>query len=197
MINILLFILVILLLMSREEKYSVASKESGVIALNDPLPNMAEYMPTNTIVNHDIMESLVLTTSKYIKERTGINNYIIETSGLKQFVHKHKNHGMYRCMFMVLKRGGFPYGFMVSVDILVTNASSIGKAGKPNVRVISARSQPMGIKPPANKTPFESGIEGHEYIPFGEIVKGEEEMLNLSPGNINDKRRGDLANNQQ
>jgi hypothetical protein len=197
MINILLFILVILLLMSREEKYSVASKESGVIALNDPLPNMAEYMPTNTIVNHDIMESLVLTTSKYIKERTGINNYIIETSGLKQFVHKHKNHGMYRCMFMVLKRGGFPYGFMVSVDILVTNASSIGKAGKPNVRVISARSQPMNVKPPANKTPFESSIEGHEYIPFDEINKSEEELLKISPGNINDKRRGDLANNQQ
>ena len=62
---------------------------------------MVEYVPTKTIVNHDIMESLVLTTSKYIKEKTGINNYIIETSGLKQFVHKHKNHGMYRCMFMV------------------------------------------------------------------------------------------------
>jgi hypothetical protein len=197
MINILLFILVILLLMSREEKYSVASKESGVIALNDPLPNMVEYVPTKTIVNHDIMESLVLTTSKYIKEKTGINNYIIETSGLKQFVHKHKNHGMYRCMFMVLKRGGFPYGFMVSVDILVTNASSIGKAGKPNVRVISARSQPMNVKPPANRTPFESSIEGHEYIPFDEISKSEEELLKLSPGNINDKRRGDLANNQQ
>ena len=197
MINILLFILVILLLMSREEKYSVASKESGVIALNDPLPNMVEYTPTKTIVNHDIMESLVLTTSKYIKEKTGINNYIIETSGLKQFVHKHKNHGMYRCMFMVLKRGGFPYGFMVSVDILVTNASSIGKAGKPNVRVISARSQPMNVKPPANRTPFESSIEGHEYIPFDEINKSEEELLKLSPGNINDKRRGDLANNQQ
>ena len=75
MINILLFILVILLLMSREEKYSVASKESGVIALNDPLPNMVEYVPTKTVVNHDIMESLVLTTSKYIKEKTGINNY--------------------------------------------------------------------------------------------------------------------------
>lgn len=197
MINILLFILVILLLMSREEKYSVASKGSGVIALNDPLPNMVEYVPTKTIVNHDIMESLVLTTSKYIKEKTGINNYIIETSGLKQFVHKHKNHGMYRCMFMVLKRGGFPYGFMVSVDILVTDASSIGKAGKPNVRVISARSQPMNVKPPANKTPFESSIEGHEYIPFENIAGSEEELLKLSPGNINDKRRGDLANNQQ
>jgi hypothetical protein len=182
MINILLFILVILLLMSREEKYSVASKESGVIALNDPLPNMAEYLPTKAIVNHDIMESLVLTTSKYIKEKTGINNYIIETSGLKQFVHKHKNHGMYRCMFMVLKRGGFPYGFMVSVDILVTNANSIGKAGKPNVRVISARSQPMNVKPPANKTPFESSIEGHEYIPFDEINKSEEEMLKNKSG---------------
>ena len=54
MINILLFILVILLLMSREEKYSVASKGSGMIALNDPLPNMAEYVPTKAVVNHDI-----------------------------------------------------------------------------------------------------------------------------------------------
>ena len=50
MINILLFILVILLLMSREEKYSVASKGSGMIALNDPLPNMAEYVPTKAVV---------------------------------------------------------------------------------------------------------------------------------------------------
>ena len=74
MINILLFILVILLLMSREERYSVASKGSGMIALNDPLPNMTEYVPTKAVVNHDIMESLVLTTSKYIKEKTGINN---------------------------------------------------------------------------------------------------------------------------
>jgi hypothetical protein len=177
MINILLFILVILLVMSREEKYSIASKESGAIVLNDPLPNMVEYVQTKAIVNHDVMESLVLTTSKYIKEKTGINNYIIETSGLKQFTHKHKNHAMYRCMFMVLKRGGFPYGFMVSVDILVTDASSIGKAGKPNTRVISARSQPMNVKPPADRTPFESTIQGHEYIPFTEIRKSEEELL--------------------
>jgi hypothetical protein len=80
-------------------------------------------------------------------------------------------------MFMVLKRGGFPYGFMVSVDILVTDASSIGKAGKPNTRVISARSQPMNVKPPADRTPFESTIQGHEYIPFTEISKSEEELL--------------------
>jgi hypothetical protein len=179
MLTLLFFVLVLLLVTSTGPKRETFVKKSkNEIVLNDPLPNMIEYAKVSKVrANHDVMEKIVLATNRYILEKTGIDNYIIETTALKQFRHKQKNHDMYRCMFMVVKKKGFAHGASVTADIMVVNDQTIGGAGTGGVRVLSARSQPMDIKPPADSTPFESKTKGSEFIPYEEIRNSQDEML--------------------
>lgn len=170
---ILLSIIAVLYLMSRTEKFQYTDETKPVhqVILNDPTLNMNEYKEvTNIAVNHDIIEDLVLATNKYIREKTGLNNYIIETTAIKQFKHKTKNHDLYQCMFMTVKPGGFTFGFSVTADIMVVSG---------NVRVIGVRSQPIDIKPPSNTTPFESEIQGQEFVTYDDIKKSELDLIKI------------------
>ena len=64
-------------------------------------------------------------------------------------------------MFMTMKNGGFSYGFSVVASYEVEN-------GK--VRLISLRTQPLGVQAPQNITPFTEGSEGKEFLNY-ELVK--------------------------
>tara|TARA_R110001606_G_scaffold399244_1_gene582689 strand:+ start:11461 stop:12126 length:666 start_codon:yes stop_codon:yes gene_type:complete len=179
MLTLLFFILVLLLATTTGPKRETFVKKSNTeIILNDPLPNMTEYKKVSKVsANHDVMEKIVLATNKYILEKTGIDNYIIETTALKQFRHKQKNHDMYRCMFMIVKKNGFAHGASITADIMVVNNQTIGGVGTGGVRVLSARSQPMDIKPPADSTPFESVMKGSTFIPYEDIQNSQDEMI--------------------
>ena len=170
---ILLLVLVVLLLDTRKEGFKNKSASTPIhqILINDPTPNMSEYAEVKTLdVNSDKISKMVLATSKYIREKTGLPNYIIETTGTRQYKHKNKNHMLYRCMFMCMKMGGFPFGFSVTSNLILVS-------GK--LRVIGVQSQPMDIKQPSNKTPFESAIEGSEYIEYETIQQGELDLIKI------------------
>jgi len=170
---ILLLVLVVLLLDTRKEGFKNKSASTPIhqILINDPTPNMSEYAEVKTLdVNSDKISKMVLATSKYIREKTGLPNYIIETTGIRQYKHKNKNHMLYRCMFMCMKMGGFPFGFSVTSNLILVS-------GK--LRVIGVQSQPMDIKQPSNKTPFESAIEGSEYIEYETIQQGELDLIKI------------------
>ena len=60
---------------------------------------------------------------------------------------------------------------------MVVNNQTIGGVGTGGVRVLSARSQPMDIKPPADSTPFESVMKGSTFIPYEDIQNSQYEMI--------------------
>ena len=170
---ILVFILVVLLLDNRKEGFKNKSATIPIhqVLINDPMPNMSEYVEVKTLdVNSDKISKMVMITNKYIREKAGIPNYIIETTGIRQYKHKNKNHMLYRCMFMCMKMGGFPFGFSVTSNIILVS-------GK--MRVIGVQSQPLDIKPPSDATPFESVIEGSEYIEYETIQQGELDLIKI------------------
>jgi len=170
---ILLLVLVVLILDTRKEGFKNKSASIPIhqVLINDPTPNMSEYVEVKTLdVNSDNISKMVLATNKYIREKTGLPNYIIETTGIRQYKHKNKNHILYRCMFMCMKMGGFPFGFSVTSNIILVSGE---------LRVIGVQSQPMDIKPPSNKTPFGSVIEGSEYIEYETIQHGELDLIKI------------------
>ena len=73
-------------------------------------------------------------------------------------------------MFMCVKMGGFPFGFSVTSNLILVSG---------NIRVIGVQSQPLDIKQPSNKTPFESAIEGSEYIEYETIQQGELDLIKI------------------
>ncbi len=88
---LLLIVVLVLILDTRKETFVTkgAQKPTHQIILNDPTPNMNEYREVQTIeVNSDIMAKLVRKTSNYIREKTGLPNYIIETTNIRQYKHK-------------------------------------------------------------------------------------------------------------
>lgn len=170
---ILVLILVVLLLDNRKEGFKNKSASIPIhqVLINDPMPNMSEYVEVKTLdVNSDKISKMVMITNKYIREKAGIPNYIIETTGIRQYKHKNKNHMLYRCMFMCMKMGGFPFGFSVTSNIILVSG---------NMRVIGVQSQPLDIKPPSDTTPFESVIEGSEYIEYETIQQGELDLIKI------------------
>jgi|TARA_B110000977_G_scaffold92320_1_gene122368 hypothetical protein len=170
---LLLIVLIVLLLDTRKENFKVKSVHNPIqqVLINDPAPNMNEYRVVQKIeVTSGIVSKLVHATSTYIRENSGVPNYIIETTGIKQYKHKSKNHVLYQCMFMCVKMGGYPFGFSVTSNIMVVSG---------DMRVTGVQSQPLDIKPPSNKTPFESEIEGSEYIEYDTIRQGEFDLIKI------------------
>ena len=52
---------------------------------------------------------------------TGLCTYIIDTHEVRKYKHEKTGDEVYRCRFMVLKHGGFPYAFAVSSDVRIMN----------------------------------------------------------------------------
>jgi len=162
---ILILTLVVLILTTNHEKFSETFGLSGYtkprdsVKLDDPRPDLSGYKEVEASIDNDMMEEFVLKANKEISKRTGLCTYIIETTSVKHYKGDKKE--IYECMFMTMKNGGFSYGFSVVASYEVEN-------GK--IRIISLRTQPLGVQAPQNIKPFTEGSEGKEFIKY-ELVK--------------------------
>ena len=162
---ILILTLVVLILTTNHEKFSETFGLSGYtkprdsVKLDDPRPDLSGYKEVEASIDNDMMEEFVLKANKEISKRTGLCTYIIETTSVKHYKGDKKE--IYECMFMTMKNGGFSYGFSVVASYEVEN-------GK--IRIISLRTQPLGVQAPQNIKPFTVGSEGKEFIKY-ELVK--------------------------
>ena len=64
-------------------------------------------------------------------------------------------------MFMAMKKGGFSFGFSVVASFEVQNGKS---------RVISLRTQPIGVEAPGDVSAFTESSAGKEFVKY-ELVK--------------------------
>jgi len=163
----LMFVLIILVLLltMKSEGFTEAFGFSGYtkpvppVNLDDPRPNLSGLREVEAVVDNDIMEEFVLLANKEISKRTGICTYIIETTKVKHYSGGGRD--VYECMFMVIKKDGFSFGFSVVASYEIEN-------GK--VRLVSLRSQPLGVQVPSDVSPFVEGSEGKEFIDY-QLVK--------------------------
>jgi hypothetical protein len=160
-----ILILIVLILATNRERFTETFGLSGYakprdsVKLDDPRPNLAGYTKVEAKVDNDMIEDFVLAANQEISKRTGLCTYIIETTSIEHYKGDEKD--IYECMFMTMKNGGFSYGFFVVASYEVEN-------GK--VRVISLRTQPLGVQAPQDLTPFTQGSEGKEFVKY-ELVK--------------------------
>lgn len=164
-VYILLALLVLVILLTRRESFteifglSGYSKPVDYIRLNDPRPNLSGYKEVEASVNHDMMETFTIQANAEISKRIGTPTYIIETAKIKK--HTGRENDIYECVFMVMKRGGFSYGFSVVASFEVKGDT---------MKLISLRTQPIDIEQPGNVKAFTDGAPGKEFLKF-ELVK--------------------------
>lgn len=112
-----LLILLVLFLMSRTEKFSPKTKTSDI---DENVLDLATYRRVENVkVSNDVMEKIVLAVNKRVQEITGLCTYIVQTTEVRKFIHDETRDEVYRCNFMVVKHGGFPYAFAVSSDVRI------------------------------------------------------------------------------
>lgn len=160
-------ILVVLVLTTNHEKFSETFGLSGYtkpkdsIKFDDPRPDLSNYREVEAKVDNDMMEEFVLQANNEISKRTGLCTYIIETTSIKHYKGDEKE--LYECMFMTMKKGGFSYGFSVVASYEVENGKT---------RIISLRTQPLGVDVPQDITPFVEGSGGKEFVKYDLVKKG-------------------------
>lgn len=158
-------VLVVLVLTTNYENFTETFGLSGYtkpvdsVKLNDPRPDLSGYKEVEAKADNDLMEEFVLKANQEISKRTGLCTYIIETTTMKHYKGPEKD--IYECMFMVMKNGGFSYGFSVVASYEVQNGE---------IRIISLRTQPIGVQAPQDISPFTEGSEGKEFVKY-ELVK--------------------------
>ena len=137
----------------------MTQNETEKYTLDDPKYDTSSYTEAEAVVDHDLMEKLVLTTNEEIIKRTDDCSYIIETTAVKRFV-KSGSPDVYKCMFMCVRAKGFAYGFSVVSTLSVRDD---------DVRVLSVRSQPLTVDEPSDLRPYVQDV-AKEFLDF-EIVK--------------------------
>lgn len=140
--------------------FSGHTKPQVQVRLDDNKPNLAEYTQVEVSLDHDIIQKLILKTSDEITKRTGICAYIIETTQLNKYVKDDVE--LYECVFMAVRSSGFTFGFSVSAYFEVQGG------GEP--RLVSLRTQPVGVDAPTDISPFIEGESGKEFIEY-KLVK--------------------------
>jgi len=164
-VYILLALLVLVILLTRRESFteifglSGYSKPVDYVRLNDPRPNLSGYREVEASVNHDMMETFTIQANAEISKRIGTPTYIIETAKIKK--HAGKENDVYECVFMVMKKGGFSYGFSVVASFEVKGDT---------MKLVSLRTQPIDIEQPGDVKAFTDGAPGKEFLKF-ELVK--------------------------
>ena len=112
-------ILLILYLMSRTEMFQTKEVTSDI---DEGVLDLTQYKRLeNAKVSNTVMEQIALAANKRIQEMTGLCTYIIDTHEVRKYKHMDTGDEVYRCRFMVLKHGGFPYAFAVSADVRIMN----------------------------------------------------------------------------
>lgn len=116
---LLVLIVLILVLMSRTEMFKTKTETADI---DEGVLDLTQYKRLENVkVSNNVMEQIVLAVNKRIKEITGLCTYIIDTHEVRKFKHEDTGDEVYRCRFMVLKHGGFPYAFAVSSDVRIMN----------------------------------------------------------------------------
>jgi hypothetical protein len=164
-ILILLVIVVLALTLNKTtEKYQELfgfvgyQKPVNQVVLDDAKFDTSGYEEVETVVNHDLMEKLVLATNKEITKRTDDCSYIIETTAVKKY--SKDGQDVYKCMFMCVRAKGFAFGFSVVATLSVKGD---------DVKVLSLRTQPMDVQEPSDVSPYVQDV-AKEFVDF-EIVK--------------------------
>ena len=150
MILIILIIIILYLV-------TVSPRKEG---FDDAELDFSNYTEVDSIeLTNDIMQELVLATNEYISKDTDLCFYIIETVFVKKYIHKESKQVAYKCMFMAVKHGGFPYGFSVVSEILDING---------NLTVYGVRSTDI-----EQSKPYSGDEPGVKFVNYDEVRKSE------------------------
>lgn len=154
----------LLVLATSKEKFTEIFGFSGYskpilnVSINETLNNsidVSNYEEKAALIDNDLLQELLFTVQRHLKMPT----YAVETNSIKKFVDKtDPSKIIYRCRFMFIYTKGFPFGFGVSADILMT----------PKPTIVAITTQPQSDQTYSPVEPFTEGEDN--FVNYNEVI---------------------------
>lgn len=138
--------------------FSGYSKPILDVNINDKIDTIdySQFEEKKALISNDLLQELVFTVQRHLK----MPSYAIETSSIKKLVDKTDSSKIiYRCRFMFMYTKGFPFGFGVSADIMMT----------PKPTIIAITTQPQSEQTYSPVEPFSEEDDGN-FVNYNEII---------------------------
>jgi hypothetical protein len=119
----------------------------------------SNYEEVVASVTPDINQAMIMLTGEYLKKYHKICGYCIETRSLQKFENKIDKSVKYRCVYMFMVTGGYPYGISVNVEILM----------EPTPRVLLMSTQPLTTKSDVKIVPYAEDV-AKTFLSYDEIL---------------------------
>ena len=169
-ILMLLLLVVVISCSFKKEKFvevfgfaGMKDDENKNIEINDSITNIDENLyeeQKKYYVTNDTINDVVILIRKYLKSNHKICAQHVETNYIHKYANKlDSDKILYKTRMMFLKTGGYPYGFSVSAEILMS----------PEPVLVGMYTQQMTNKNVENIKPFVK-TENDEYENFKDIV---------------------------
>lgn len=107
----------------------------------------------------DRNQEMIFLARDYLKKYHNICGYCIETRSIRKFVNKNDKSVKYRCVYMFMVTGGFPYGISVNVELVM----------EPNPRILLFSTQPLTTKDDTKIVPYKEDV-AKTFLSYDEIL---------------------------
>lgn len=154
----------LLVLATSKEKFTEIFGFSGYskpilnVSINEKLNSsidVSNYEEKAALIDNDLLQELLFTVQRHLKMPT----YAVETNTIRKFVDKtDPSKIIYRCRFMFIYTKGFPFGFGVSADILMT----------PKPTIVAITTQPQSDQTYSPVEPFTEGEDN--FVNYNEVI---------------------------
>ena len=155
----------LLILATSKEKFTEIFGFSGYskpilnVSINEKLNSsidVSNYEEKAALIDNDTLQTLLFTVQSKLK----LPSYAVETNSIKKFVDKtDPSKIIYRCRFMFVYTKGFPFGFGVSADIMMS----------PKPTIVAMTTQPQSEQTYSPVEPFHEDIHDN-FVNYNEII---------------------------
>ena len=119
----------------------------------------SDYEESVASVTPDENQKMIFLTRDYLHKYHKICGYCIETRNITKFVSKADSSVKYRCVYMFMVTGGYPYGISVNVELTM----------EPEPRVLLMSTQPMTTKSDVQIVPYKEDV-AKQFLSYDEIL---------------------------
>ena len=126
---------------------------------SEKLDGVSDYIETIALETPDRNQAMIFATADYLKKYHKICGYCIETRSIKKFINKNDKSVKYRCVYMFVVTGGYPYGLSVNVELAYDT--------EPRVLLLSL--QPLTTKSDVTITPYVEDV-AKPFLSYDEII---------------------------
>jgi hypothetical protein len=119
----------------------------------------SDYIESVAVETPDRNQAMIFATRDYIQTYHKMCGYCIETRSIKKFVNKNDNSVKYRCVYMFMITGGYPYGISVNVELVLD----------PTPKVLLLSFQPLTTKSDTLIVPYQEDV-AKQFLSYDEII---------------------------